>query len=67
MTRLPDADILDRLRTYASEFLQLARGPTPERDALLNGEGSRHGLNHIMELVQMLPPAADSGEFKVRE
>jgi hypothetical protein len=67
MTRLPDADILERLRAYAGEFLALARSPSPEREALLNGSGGRHGLNHIVELVQMLPPGADTGEFKIRE
>jgi hypothetical protein len=67
MTSLTDSDILDRLRTYASEFVALARSANPERETLLNGDSGRHGLNHLLELVQMLPPGADTGEFKIRE
>lgn len=57
--------IRDRLRDYASEFSELCRS-NANREQLLNGASGKHGLNHITELVMMLP-SIGSGEFQIRE
>ena len=60
-----NAEIMERLRLYTAEFSALLRSGVP-RDLLLNGDGSRHGLNHINELFQMLP-SSNKAEFRIRE
>lgn len=54
------------MSTYANEFAQLARLGV-DKQTLLNGDGNRHGLNHINELFQMLPDSGQSKEFGIRE
>ncbi len=58
-------DLQERMKTYAAEYLQLAQ-QRAAKPVLLNGDGTRHGLNHMLELIQMFPDGND-GEFKVRE
>jgi len=38
-----------------------------DKNQLLVGTQNRRGLNHVNELFMMLPDAANTGEFKVRE
>lgn len=59
-------EIEQRLITYAAEFHALTR-QRPRRDLLLNGDGTRHGLNHLNELVMMLSDSGQSKEFRIRE
>lgn len=65
MPKLTDDQIYERLRTYLGEFSTLVRLRAPKQQ-LLNGDGSRHGLNHIVETFQMLPEDS-SAEFRIRE
>ena len=59
-------DLLKRLAAYAGELQQLAR-LSADKQTLLNGDGTRHGLNHLNELWQMLPDGESSKEFRIRE
>ena len=65
MPKLSDDQIYDRLKEYIGEFSTLVRLRAGKQQ-LLNGDGSRHGLNHIIEVFQMIPEG-QSAEFKVRE
>lgn len=63
--KLTDEQLRERLRDYAVEFAAMVTiGASKEE--LLNGSGTKHGLNHMTELWNMLPDSR-SGEFKVRE
>lgn len=64
MAKLSNEEIMDRLKDCAAEFVQLARS-NAGKQTLLNGDGKRHGLNHLNELWQMLADGK-SGEFEVR-
>lgn len=60
------ADVRDRLRECAAEFLDLCRtGAT--KDQLRNGANGKHGFNHLAELFMMLPDDGQSAEFKIKE
>lgn len=58
-------DPRERLKDYAAEFSDLARS-NATREQLLNGANGKHGLNHLVEVFQMLPESA-SAEFRIRE
>lgn len=59
-------DLLQRLAAYAGEVQQMAKQGA-DKQTLLNGDGLRHGLNHLNELWQMLPDTGQSKEFVIRE
>ena len=65
MSKTNTQELQDRMSTYATEFAQLARLGV-DKQTLLNGDGNRHGLNHINELFQMLPDSGQSKEFGIR-
>lgn len=53
----------DRLREYVSEFQELLR-MNATKEQLRNGANGKHGINHIVEVFNMLPGEA-SAEFKI--
>ena len=59
-------EVLTKFAAYAGELQQLAR-MSADKQTLLNGDGTRHGLNHLNELWQMLPDIGQSKEFRIRE
>ena len=52
-------------QTYASELYDLVRSGA-SKDQILNGANGKHGLNHINELIMMLPDGP-SAEFRIKE
>lgn len=63
--RISDDALRDRLRDYATEFAQLCQTSAPKH-VLLNGDGKKHGLNHLNEVIQMIAET-NKAEFRVRE
>ena len=62
---MPKLDTRERLKDAAAEFSDLVRsGATKEQ--LRNGANGKHGLNHINELIMMLPDGP-SAEFRIKE
>ena len=58
-------DVRDRLRDYAAEFSDLVRSGA-SKEQLKNGTNGKHGLNHLIEIFQMLPDGP-SAEFRISE
>ena len=62
--KMAKTDVRDRLKDCAAELSDLIRsGATKEQ--ILNGANGKHGLNHVIEIFQMLPDGP-SAEFKIK-
>lgn len=66
MVKLPDDEVKLRLAD-AIKDVQYLLSSGADKNQILTGTQNRRGLNHVNELFMMLPDAANTGEFKVRE
>ena len=57
-------DTRARLQDYAAEFSDLVRSGA-SKEQLRNGVNGKHGINHLIEIFQMLPDTGQSAEFKI--
>ena len=58
-------DVRERLKDAAAEFNDLVRSGA-SKEQLLNGTNGKHGINHLNEVLMMLPDSP-SAEFRISE